>query len=79
MHFVEGYKGTVIKHAEGYLGRLEYLIEFDDHIGSKTSECGKDWHCFWMDESRDNDKLEVRLPMWDHPLLLECESVKADQ
>ena len=42
LHFVEGYKGTVIKHAEGYLGRLEYLIEFDDHIGSKTSECGKD-------------------------------------
>ena len=79
MHFVEGYKGTVIKHAEGYLGRLEYLIEFDDHIGSKTSECGKDGHCFWMNESRDNDKLEVRLPMWDHPLLLECKSVKADQ
>ena len=79
LHFVEGYKGTVIKHAEGYLGRLEYLIEFDDHIGSKTSECGKDGHCFWMDESRNNDKLEVRLPMWDHPLLLECESVKADQ
>lgn len=79
LHFVEGYKGTVIKHAEGYLGRLEYLIEFDDHIGSKTSECGKDGHCFWMDESRDNDKLEVRLPMWDHPLLLECKSVKADQ
>ncbi|CUO97113.1 Uncharacterised protein [Anaerostipes hadrus] len=79
LHFVEGYKGTVIKHAEGYLGRLEYLIEFDDHIGSKTSECGKDGHCFWMDESRDNDKLEARLPMWDHPLLLECKSVKADQ
>lgn len=79
LHFVEGYKGTVIKHAEGYLGRLEYLIEFDDHIGSKTSECGKDGHCFWMNESRDNDKLEVRLPMWDHPLLLECKSVKADQ
>ena len=79
LHFVEGHKGTVIKHAEGYLGRLEYLIEFDDHIGSKTSECGKDGHCFWMDESRNKDKLEVRLPMWDHPLLLECESAKADQ
>lgn len=69
LHFVEGYKGTVIKHAEGYLGRLEYLIEFDDHIGSKTSECGKDGHCFWMDESRNNDQLEVRLPMWDHLIL----------
>ena len=55
------------------------MQNFNDHIGSKTSECIKDGHCFWMDESRDNDKLEVRLPMWDHPLLLECESVKADQ
>ena len=53
------------------------MQNFNDHIGSKTSECIKDGHCFWMDESRDNDKLEVRLPMWDHPLLLECESIKA--
>lgn len=79
LHFVEGHKGTVIKHAEGYLGRLKYLIEFDDCIGNKSLEYGKDGHCCWMDGSRDNDKLEVRLPMWDHPLLLECESAKADQ
>lgn len=79
LHFVEGHKGTVIKHAEGCLGGLEYLIEFDDHIGSKASECGKDGHCYWMDESRDNDKLEVRLFMWDRPLLLECNSAKVDQ
>lgn len=55
------------------------MQNFDDHIGSKASECGKDGHCYWMDESRDNDKLEVRLFMWDHPLLLECESAKVDQ
>lgn len=79
LQFVEGHKGTVIKHAEGCLGRLEYLIEFDDCIGSKKLKYGKDGHCWWMDESRENDKLEDRLPMWDHPLLLECESIKTDQ
>lgn len=45
------------------------MQNFDDHIGSKTSECGKDGHCFWMDESRNNDQLEVRLPMWDYLIL----------
>lgn len=76
LHFVEGHKGTIVKHAEGRLGKLEYLIEFDDYIGSKASECGKDGHCYWMDESRKNDKLEDRLPMWDRPLLLECRNIK---
>lgn len=50
-------------------GIRSVMQNFDDHIGSKTSECGKDGHCFWMDESRNNDQLEVRLPMWDHLIL----------
>ena len=79
LHFVEGYKGTVIKHAEGYLGRLDYLIEFDERIGNLSLEYGKSDHCFWMNESKENGRLEKRLFMWDKPVLLECKSIKTDQ
>lgn len=51
LHFVEGYKGTVIKHAEGYLGRLEYLIEFDDKLEVKHQNVEKmDTVSGWMNQ-----------------------------
>lgn len=39
----------------------------------------KNDHCFWMNKSKENGRLEKRLFMWDKPVLLECKSIKTDQ
>ena len=48
---------------------MEDVDAAKERYQKRHAECGKDGHCFWMDESRNNDQLEVRLPMWDHLIL----------
>ena len=77
--FTKGCKGTVIRHSDGHHDGIDYLIEFDERIGNLSLEYGKNDHCFWMNKSKENGRLEKRLFMWDKPVLLECKSIKTDQ
>ena len=79
LSFTKGCKGTVIRHSDGHHDGIDYLIEFDERIGNLSLEYGKNDHCFWMNKSKENGRLEKRLFMWDKPVLLECKSIKTDQ